>query len=186
MNQLKLFKKSNQILWQIVPWKLISATAFRFLQPSTYPTNDENCHKSLPTTRAHCPTFVELGELLLLHQALYNYNETQDSPYDPTKFVNCFILRPKAVLASNCCQKFKKTVPFDDNVPFIDEENTLTSVAFDCGKSFYPEAPTDVGHINRERENVSKSYERCKCIPSNDQHSCSFDEHHNSKIILNE
>ena len=59
-------------------------------------------------------------------------NKTQASPYDSTKLAIHSILRPEVDLISNCGQKFKKTVSSDDIVHFIDEENIVTYVHFDC------------------------------------------------------
>ena len=105
-----------------------------------------------------------------------NYNETQHSPYVPTKNANYSILRPEADLISNCALILKKTVCLDDIWNFIDEENFVTLVDFDCGITFYHEAPTEIGQINREGKNYSRSCEKPKCISSNDQHNCSDDE----------
>ena len=68
---------------------------------------------------------------------MYNYNKSGLSPYDPTKLANQSIL--------------KKTVSFDDAVHFIDEENMVIYVDFDCGIPFFPETPTKIRQINRER-----------------------------------
>ena len=81
---------------------------------------------------------------------MYNYNKTQDSPYDPTKLAMHSILCPETDFISNCGHIFKKTVSFDDIVHFIDEANTMTYVDFDCGITFYPEAPTK---LERSTEN---------------------------------
>ena len=79
----------------------------------------------------------------------------------------------------------KKTVSFDDIVHFIDDENIVTYKDFDCGITFYHETPTKIREINRERNNISRSCEKSKCIPSNDRHNCFIDEQHNSNIFLN-
>ena len=49
----------------------------------------------------------------------------------------------------------KKTVSFDDVVRFIDEENMVTNVDFDCGITFFPETPTKIRQIKRERNYIS-------------------------------
>ena len=69
---------------------------------------------------------------------MYNYNKTVLSPYDPTKLAIHFILRTEDDLISNCGPNSKKTVSFDDVVHFIDEENMVTYVDFDCGITFFP------------------------------------------------
>ena len=114
-----------------------------------------------------------------------NYNETQHSPYVPTKNAIYSTLRPEADLISNCAHNLKKTVCFDDILNFIDEENFVTLVDFDFGITFYLEAPTEIGQINREGKNYSRSCEKPKCISSNDQHNCSIDEKHIFNIFLN-
>ena len=85
--------------------------------------------------------FVQIEYLFLLQEAMCSYNKTQVSPHDPTKLAIHSILRPEDDLRSNCDQTFKKTVSFDDIVHFLDEENILTYVDFDCGITFYPETP---------------------------------------------
>ena len=114
-----------------------------------------------------------------------SYNKSQVCPYDPIKLAIHSVLRPEDDLISNCGQKFKKTVSFDDILHFIDEENIVTSEDFDCGVTFYPEALTKIRQINRERNYVSRSCEKPKCIPSNDQHNCFIEEQHKSNIFLN-
>ena len=67
-----------------------------------------------------------------------SYNKTQVSPHDLTKLAIHSILRPEEDVISNCGQTFKKTVSFVDVVHFIDEENIVTYVDFDCGITFLP------------------------------------------------
>ena len=114
-----------------------------------------------------------------------NYNKSRLSPYDPAKLAIQSILRPEEDLISNCGPNVKKTVPFDDVVHFIDEENIVTYVDFESGNSFLPETPTKIRQTNRERKYISRSCEKPHCIPSNDQHTCFVDEQHSSKIFLN-
>ena len=45
---------------------------------------------------------------------------------------------------------------------------------FFCGKTFYPETPTKIRQINRERNYISISCEKTQGIPSNDQKNCFF------------
>ena len=115
---------------------------------------------------------------------MYNYNKSGLSSYDPTKLAIHSILRWEDDLISNCGPNVKKTVSFDDVVNFIDEENIVTYVEFDSGITFLPETPTKIRQINRERNYISRSYEKLQCIPSNDQHICPVDEQHSSSIIL--
>ena len=67
---------------------------------------------------------------------------------------------------------------------FIDEENIVTYVDFDCDITFYPETPTKFRQINRERNYISGACEEPKCIPSNDQFNCSINELHSSSNFL--
>ena len=115
---------------------------------------------------------------------MYNYNKSVLSPYDPTKLAILSILRPEDDLISNCGPNVKKTMSFDDLVHFIDEENTVTYVDFNCGITFFRETPTKIRQINRERNYISRSFEKPQCIPSNDQHTSSVDEQHSSNIFL--
>ena len=116
---------------------------------------------------------------------MYNYNQSVLSPYDPTKLAIHSILRAEDDLISNCGQNFKRTVSFDDVVHFIDEENMVTYVDFDCGITFFPENPTKFTQIKREQNYISRSCEKPQCIPSNDQHICVVDELHSSNIFMN-
>ena len=71
-------------------------------------------------------------------------------------------------------------------VHFIDDENIVTYVDFDYGFTFYPETPkTKITQINRERNYISRTCEKPKCIHSNDQHNCFIDEKHSSNNFLN-
>ena len=91
---------------------------------------------------------------------MYNYNKSILSPYDPTKLAIHSILHPKVDLVSNIGPNLKRTVSFDDVVHFIDEENMVTYVEFDCGITFFPETPTEIRQINRERNHISRSCEK--------------------------
>ena len=75
---------------------------------------------------------------------MYNYNKTQVSPCYPTKLAIHSNLQPEDDPKLNCGQNFKMTVSFDDIVQFIDEENIVTYVDFDCGFTFYPKTPTKI------------------------------------------
>ena len=111
--------------------------------------------------------------------------KTQISSLYPPKLAFLSILRPEDDLKINCGQSFRKIVPFDDIVHFNDEENIVTYDDFDCGIAFYPETPPKVRQINRERIFNSRSCQKSKCLPSNDQQNCFIDEKHNSDIFLN-
>ena len=81
---------------------------------------------------------------------MYNYHKSVLSPYDPTKLAIHSILRPEDDFISNCGPNLKETVSFDDVVHFIDGENMVTYVDFDCDITFFPETPKK---INRSSEN---------------------------------
>ena len=129
--------------------------------------------------------FVEIEYILLLQEAMYNYNKSVLSTYDPTKLAIHSILRPEDDLISNCGPNLKKTVSFDDVVHFIDEENMVTYVDFDCGITFFPENRKKFRQTNREQNYISRSCEKPHCFPSNDQHICVVDELHSSDIFMN-
>ena len=116
---------------------------------------------------------------------MYNYKKSVLSPYDPTKLAIHSFLRLKDDPISNCGPTVKKTVCFDDVVHFIDEENMVTYVNFDCGITSSPETPTQIRQISRERNHIYRSCQKPQCIPSNGQHTCSVDELHSSNILLN-
>ena len=116
---------------------------------------------------------------------MYNYNKSVLSLYDPRKLEIHSTLRPVDDLLSNCCPNVKKTVSFDDVVHFTDEENMVSYVDFDCGITFFPETPTKIRQINRERNYISRSHKKPQCTPSNDQHTSSDDEQHSSNVFLN-
>ena len=116
---------------------------------------------------------------------MYNYNKSVFSPYDPTKLAIHSILRPEDDLISNCGPNLKKKVSFDDVAHFIDEKNMVTDVDFDCSITFFPETPTKIRQINRERNYISISCEKPQCVRSNDQHTCFVDEQHCSNLFLN-
>ena len=67
---------------------------------------------------------------------MYNYDKSVLSPHDPTKLAIHSILSPEDDLISKCGPNMKKNVSFDDVVHFIDEENMVTYVDFDCGITF--------------------------------------------------
>ena len=116
---------------------------------------------------------------------MYNYNKSLLSPYDHTKLAIRSILRPEDDLLSNFGPNVKKIAFFDNVVHFIDEENMVTYVYFDCGITYFPETPTKIIDINRERNYISRSCEKPQSNPSNDQYTCSVDEQHSSNNFLN-
>ena len=116
---------------------------------------------------------------------MYNYKKSVLSPHDLTKLAIHCSLRPEEDFISNCGPKVKKSVSFDDIVHFIDKEDMVTYVDFDCGFAFFPETPTKIRQINRERNYISGSCDKPQCIPSNNQHTCSVDEQHISHTLLN-
>ena len=118
-----------------------------------------------------------------MNEAIYNYKLTNESLYDSTELVLLSILHPEIALISNGSNNFKKTVSFDD-IPHFIVENILTYVDLRCGNTVYPEAPAKVGHINRERKNISRYCGKLLCTPKSDKQNCSIHEHHTSNILL--
>ena len=127
-------------------------------------------------------SFVQVEQLFPFQEAMCSYNMTQ---FDPTEFSLHSTLRREDDLISNFGQNFKKAVSFDDIAHFIDEENIVTYLGFDCGITFYPETLTKFRQINRERNYFSRVCEKVNCIPSNDQHNSLIDEQYNYHIFLN-
>ena len=80
---------------------------------------------------------------------MYNYSKSLLSPYEPTKLAICSILRPEDDLISYCGPKNETIVSFDDVEHFIDEENMVIDVDFDCFITFLSETPTKISQINR-------------------------------------
>ena len=79
---------------------------------------------------------------------MYYYNKSGFSRDDPKKLAIHSILRQEDNLISNCGPNVRKIVSFDDVMHFIDEENIVTYVNFDCGITFLPETPTKIRQIN--------------------------------------
>ena len=79
---------------------------------------------------------------------MYNYNKSLFSPFYPTTIAIYSILRPEDDLLSICGPHVKNIVSFDAVVHFIDEENIVTYVNFDCGIDFHPETPTKIRQID--------------------------------------
>ena len=96
----------------------------------------------------------------LLHEAMYRCKDTHDSPYHLTKLAIHSFLRPEAVSRSKYGQISYEMVYFDDIVHFIDEDNNVTFVDFDCGFTFHTEAATKVGQINQKRKNICRLCEK--------------------------
>ena len=67
---------------------------------------------------------------------------------------------------------------------FVDEENIVTFVDFDCGITFYTERPTKNRLITRERNHICRSFEKSSFTPGNRQHNCFFDKQHSCNIFL--
>ena len=118
--------------------------------------------------KKRCTTIINPYSLLMILQSL--------------QFV--LICGPEDNLISNCGPNIKMTLSFDDVVQFIDDENMVTYVDFDCGFTFFPETPTKNRQINRERNYNFTSLEKPQCSPSNDQHTCFVDEQQSSNIFL--
>ena len=101
---------------------------------------------------------------------MYRCKDTHDSPYHLTKLAIYSFLRPEAVSMSKYGQISYEMVYFDDIVHFIDEDNNVTFVDFDCGSTFNIEAATKV----RQTFPDPVKSEEFKCIPNNDQYNRFF------------
>ena len=97
---------------------------------------------------------------------MYNYNKTVLSPYDPTKHAIHSILRPEDDPISNCGPNIKKNVSFDDVVHFIDEENMVTYVDFDCGITFFSENPAKLDRSTENRITFPDPVENPNAFPA--------------------
>ena len=138
----------------------------------------------MPKIKVQCSILAKLKSFSLLNEAMYNYNRNQDSTYDLKKLAIFSISRPEANLRSNCGQIFKKGFfRWHCALHWWGKHRGLGR--FDCGISFYTEAPKNVGEINRELKNISRSFENPRGITSIDQHYNSIDNEHISNNFLN-
>ena len=149
-----------------------------------YTTTGEASHQYLLTIRIQCSSLSKLNNFSL-YKKRCAAKKTQVSPCNPTKLATLSILCPEDDLISNCGQIFKKTISFEDILHFIDEEDVVTYEVFDCDITFYPETPTKNRKINRQRNYISRSCEKSKCIPSKDRHICFIDEQRISTMFPN-
>ena len=172
MNWLKSYKSSNLLLWKLFLKKSLPATP----QLPTYPITVKVSHQYLLTLRIQCSTLSILKNLFLCRKRFATTKKPK------SLIINLQSLQFILICVQN--MNFNQTVSYDNMVYFIDDENIVTYVDFDCGTTFYPETPTKVRQINRERKYISRSCEKPKCIPSNDQHNCSFDKQHTFNIFL--
>ena len=122
-----------------------------------------------------------------MQETVYNYNKSVLSPYGPTKLAihSIFCVRKMILYLIVFRIWKKKSVSFDVVVHFIDEENMVTYVDFDCGIKFFPGNPTNFRQINWDQNCYSRSCEKPQCIPSINQQICAVDEQHSSNIFLN-
>ena len=146
-----------------------------------YPTTREVFHQYLPTIRIQCSKLSKLKNFSL-------YKKRCAAKIKPKSLLMIsqslqFTLR-RSWSYIKMWPEFQKDCSFLDIVHFIKEEDIVTYEDFDCGITFYPETPTKIRQIDRERNNSSRSCEKSKCIPSNGRHNCFIDEQHNSNIFL--
>ena len=64
---------------------------------------------------------------------MLSYKSAADSVFDPKKLTSHSFLRPEVHVMSNCSYNFKKLVTSDNTVCFIDDNNILSYLKFDCG-----------------------------------------------------
>ena len=184
MNSIWSYKNSNSVLWKNILRKSISATATRFLQQPTYLTAREISHQHLPTIRIHAQSLSELNNFsLCMKRCTTTIKPKILHPIQQSLQFILFCIHN--MVFYQIVPRTSKRMFFKDIVHFIDEENIVTFVDFDCGSNFYPGTHTKNGQTNRERKEVFRSCKKLNCIPSNEQHNCSIDEQHTSKIFLN-
>ena len=152
-------------------WKSLSAKANHFFPPPTYQTTDKISHPCLPTIILRCTTFVE-NENFFFSKKQYTTTKKPKTFLLILKFAIYSILRQELDPTSDFGHTVKRTVSFDNILHVIDEKNKVTFVDFDCGITFCTAAPTEVGHINRERNNLPRSCEKPMCIPNKDLRNC--------------
>ena len=115
---------------------------------------------------------------------MFKYKKLQDSPDDPKNLAIHSVLLPAVDFLSNCGNDLKGTVFFRWRGA-SDWWRVHRELRIFCAITFYSEALTKVGPINWEGIDISRSYEKQKCIRSDDEHNCSFGEEHTSIIFLN-
>ena len=107
----------------------------RCFQLPSHTSTGEIFQEYLSAIRFHCSTFVEIEHVFLKHEAMINFNLTQDSRYDSKKLANHSIWRPPVDFISNCDDSFKDTVSFVDMVHF-NAEYIVIYVECDGGSTF--------------------------------------------------
>ena len=85
-----------------------------------------------------------------MHEAIFNINSAKDYAFDPTELAIHSILRHEVNFIPNCGCIFNKTVPFDNMVCFIDEDNLMSYVSLVFGKNLHPEASRKNIHMNQK------------------------------------
>ena len=187
---LKSYESSNFLLWKILLEKSSSTTATRFFQRNQilviFLTNTNR--RSDFSAQPQREKFFNFGWNWITFPFAGNDVQLQENlSLSWWSYKDCisFYFASGGWFYIKLWAKFQKSVSADDNVHFIDEENIVTYVDFDCGITFYPETPTKNRQINRERNYISGSCEKPKCIPSNDQTNSSIDKQHTSNNFLN-
>ena len=134
----------------------MSLTRTGVFQLLSYPATGKLLHWYLSTIRIRCSTFVKFEYNFFYAWSCVQLQFNQRLFYDSTKLAFYPILHHKVDLISKYGNSFKQMVSFDDMVHFIDE-HIMTFVHFHHGMTFFTEASTKVGRINRERKTVCRS-----------------------------
>ena len=102
-----------------------------------------------------------------LPEEMYNYKKTETLLMMLQTLQLVLLWVRKLTLDQTAVMNLSKLFLSAVIVRFLNRENITTSVDFACGITFYSEASTNVGQINRERKNIFRSWEKPRCMPSN-------------------
>ena len=96
--------------------------------------------------------FVEIDYFSNMHGAMLDFNSNQYFFYYREKLAIHSVVRSEVDLTSNCGDKLKKSVCFENIVHIIDEKNILIYLDFVCGVTFYSETPTKTNNPTANRK----------------------------------
>ena len=99
----------------------------------------------------------KLDNVFFLLEAMYNYNKNKESHHDLLKPALFSISLQEVDFTSSYYDNSRKTFSFDDTVHSIDEDKIMTPVDFDCGNTFYSQAPTNLIRISQKLKKLAMS-----------------------------
>ena len=168
MKWLKSFKSSDLLLWKITPWKKPHEQQFAFYNYQHTQALVKNLFNYCPRSERIAQPLSKLIDFSPLPEELYNYKKTETLLIilQNLQFVLSCVW--KLTLDQAVVRNLSKLFLFINIGQFLDKKNIMISVDFACDITFYYEASTNVGQINRERKNIFRSSGKPKCIPSND------------------